>query len=382
MIKSLKIKNWKSFEDSVLYIDPLTFVIGTNASGKSNLLDAFQLLQRLSSGLSLSVAINGDNMNILPLRGGAEWAIRSGSVKCSLEVVIQSGKKDYTYTIGFQKSDSTLEIVEEKLKSEDTELFSIDDTSKGTLPEEQINRTYSVLFQIERLNVLPLTKEISKKIIKTLQDIFILDPIPNHMRNYAQLSEKLTPDAKNIAGVLAALDDKEREEVEHQLTEYLRPLPEKDINRVFVEKIGRFKSDAMLYCEEKWTEDKFFEVDARGMSDGTLRFLAIITAILLGKKNNLLIIEEVDNGLHPSRAKDLVLVLKELSALKQIDILCTTHNPTLINSLGNEMIPFISCVKRNNETGCSEIELLEDISNLPKYMATSSIGDLMVKNLV
>lgn len=41
MIKELNLKNWKSFKDSTLYIDPLTILIGTNASGKSNLLDAF-----------------------------------------------------------------------------------------------------------------------------------------------------------------------------------------------------------------------------------------------------------------------------------------------------------------------------------------------------
>lgn len=39
----------------------------------------------------------------------------------------------------------------------------------------------------------------------------------------------------------------------------------------------------MLYCKEKWVKGKTIEVDAREMSDGTLRFLAIITAILLGK---------------------------------------------------------------------------------------------------
>jgi AAA15 family ATPase/GTPase len=40
MIKAIKLRNWKSFEDSILNVDPLTFIIGTNASGKSNILDA------------------------------------------------------------------------------------------------------------------------------------------------------------------------------------------------------------------------------------------------------------------------------------------------------------------------------------------------------
>jgi len=48
MIKELTLTNWKSFEKATLYIDPLTIIIGANASGKSNTLDA--LLSKPSTG--------------------------------------------------------------------------------------------------------------------------------------------------------------------------------------------------------------------------------------------------------------------------------------------------------------------------------------------
>jgi AAA15 family ATPase/GTPase len=60
MIKELRLKNWKSFADSTLYIDPLTILIGNNASGKSNTLDAFLFLNRVSSGVGIFQAIAGD----------------------------------------------------------------------------------------------------------------------------------------------------------------------------------------------------------------------------------------------------------------------------------------------------------------------------------
>ena len=51
---------------------------------------------------------------------------------------------------------------------------------------------------------------------------------------------------------------------------------ERDIRRVYAETVGKFKSDAMLYCEERWLDNKEPHlIDARGKSDGTLRFLAI-----------------------------------------------------------------------------------------------------------
>ena len=47
MIKELSLKNWKSFTEATLYIDPLTVLIGSNASGKSNALDALLFLLSL-----------------------------------------------------------------------------------------------------------------------------------------------------------------------------------------------------------------------------------------------------------------------------------------------------------------------------------------------
>jgi len=131
-----------------------------------------------------------------------------------------------------------------------------------------------------------------KDVIKTLQDIFILDPVPGHIR------------------------------------------------RVYAEPVGRFGSDAMLYCDEHWSNnDGNAAVDARGMSDGSLRFLAILTALPTRPEGNLLVVEEVDNGLHPSRAQRLLRMLKEVGDKRQVDVVVTTHNPALLDAMGPAMIP-------------------------------------------
>ena len=200
------------------------------------------------------------------------------------------------------------------------------------------------------------------------------------MLDYSHLSERLNPDSGNIAGLLAGMNPEEQERVERELTKYVCRLPEKDIKRIWAEKVGRFESDAMLYCEEEWMNGEKIEIDARSMSDGTLRFIAIVVALLTGKAGSLLVIEEVDNGLHPSRAEELVNVLKTLGEKAQTDIICTTHNPVLIDALGNEMIPFISYVTRSDETGCSIVNLLEDKKNLAKLMASGSVGDMMTED--
>jgi predicted ATPase len=139
----------------------------------------------------------------------------------------------------------------------------------------------------------------------------------------------------------------------------------------------------MLYCEERWLEQgPPPTVDARGMSDGTLRFLAILTALLTRPKNSLLVIEEVDNGLHPSRANLLLGMLKDVGSQREVDVLVTTHNPALLDAMGTEMIPFITVANRDPSTGFSVLTLLEDLGQLAKLLAQGPVGRLSSQGLI
>lgn len=77
------------------------------------------------------------------------------------------------------------------------------------------------------------------------------------------------------------------------------------------------------------------------MSDGTLRFLSIMVAMLTNETNQLIVVEEVDNSLHPSRAKILIDMLKELGHERNLGVLITTHNPALLDAAGTSMIPLL-----------------------------------------
>ena len=115
------------------------------------------------------------------------------------------------------------------------------------------------------------------------------------------------------------------------------------------------------------------------MSDGTLRFLAILTALLTRPEGTQIIIEEIDNGLHPSRAKLLLQALKEIGTRRKIDILVTTHNPALLDALPIEMMPFVIVAHRDIETGESKLTPLNEIENLPKLMAGGTLGKITMQ---
>jgi predicted ATPase len=391
MIEEIRLRNWKSYEDSILYIEPLTFIIGYNASGKSNVLDALFFLSQLAKGGTI------DEVGT-QIRGGKDWIVCRDKSSCGLDVKIHDDETDYQYTLEFAKLNDKLTITKEALSADGKDLLLTDEgdssssdtylsmTSysgkQGKRRTLQVARDRSALFQLASNG---LRKEVTDGInvvLSRLKNIFVLNPIASLMRDYSPLQKDLKENASNIAGVIAAIDDDKRGELQKKIAEFVRPLPERDIVRVWTETVGLFKRDAMLYCEENWIDGQVQQLDARGMSDGTLRFIAIVTALLTLPEKTLLMIEEVDNGLHPSRSQELIKALKVIGEERSIDVLCTTHNPYLIDSLGNDMIPCISYVKRSENTGKSVLTTLDKDMNLVNMMASGSIGMAMVKGRI
>ncbi|MFO0755394.1 MAG: ATP-binding protein [Byssovorax sp.] len=405
-LKHIRFLDWKSFHDATLYLDPLTVLIGANASGKSNALDGLQFLNRTALGKELGVALGGDP-TLSPLRGGVEWASIQGTSRFTLEVSIRAEepRTEYVYAITVD-TQPRVQLAGESLKrirrrkQTDANPYELNllTTDRAAQDSPSITarlyngksgtrkdglRSASLLSQLVGL---PLPQEVVtglNAVSKVLRNIFILDPIPSGMRGYSPFAESLRTDAANTAGVLAALSEPQKAKVEATLTRYIRDLPERDVRKVWAEPVGRFRTDAMLYCEEAWVRGgPSTTIDARGMSDGTLRMLAILTALLTRPEGSVLVIEEVDNGLHPSRSHLLLRMLREVGEARKIDVLVTTHNPALLDALGPTMVPFVLVAHRDSETGESLLTLLEDIENLPKLMAGGSLGTLSARGQI
>jgi len=362
MLKQLILENWKSFRYAELPLDPLTVLIGTNASGKSNVVEALEFLQRIAQGENIETALAG-NKTLSSLRGGVEWAARKPENEFTLKVLVagEDETTDHLYVIQIQT------IPKIRIRKESIEYID------GKCHPHSVLFGYGIY---DRLSPSILAN------VSHLKTIFILNPIPSKMRDYSRLSDRLESDAANIAGVLAALPEQEKTEVESTLSNYIKDLPEGDIKKVWAEKVGRLGIDAMLYCEEEWKTGEITEIDARSMSDGTLRFLAIITALLTRPKGSQIVIEEIDNGLHPSRAKLLVKILREIGSKRNIDILITTHNPALLDAFGPEIVPFVVVAHRDSKTGESKLSILEDIENLPLLLASGTLGKLATKGAI
>jgi hypothetical protein len=69
-------------------------------------------------------------------------------------------------------------------------------------------------------------------------------------------------------------------------------------------------------------------------------------------------------------------MLRTLGKQRGIDVIVTTHNPALLDAAGAKMVPFITVTHRDDATGASLLTQLEDVQQLPKLMASGSLGRL------
>ena len=119
-------------------------------------------------------------------------------------------------------------------------------------------------------------------------------------------------------------------------------------------------------------------VDARQLSDGTLRCIAVLTAVLISEPGSIVMIEELDNGIHPARVYKLIEQMINIGKKRSIDIIITTHNATLMNSYKKDELVGVSVVYREKDRGTSKIKSFIDIDDFPAMLAAGGLGTAML----
>lgn len=401
MIKCFTFENFKSFEKAELNIEALTTLIGTNASGKSNAIEGIAILAATATGIDLSTILDGTKSTGAVVRGGSRGCARFKTNAFKLGCLIDlDEKKDLFYEIKIGVVDR-VNVEEEGLYLVKKDTFSpknnkVFKTKKAEAGRAEIKVQYKNgnrgndpdMICVRSSAILPQmagkmrrdtdeereTVEWMERVVNHLKNIRMLDPVPVSIRDYVRISDvELRQNCDNLSAVLNELcKDNEKKE---QLLNMIRELPENKVENIeFVEtKIG----DVIFALREKNLNSTEL-VDARQLSDGTLRCIAVLTAALIGESGSMVMIEELDNGIHPARVYKLIEKLIAIGKQRKIDIIITTHNATLLNSYKKDELVGVSVVYREKERGTSKIKSFVDIENFPAMLAAGGLGDAMI----
>lgn len=198
------------------------------------------------------------------------------------------------------------------------------------------------------------------------------------MRGYSFATDtELAENGANLSAILYRLC--RNEEIKAELLSFVQALPEQGISDIgFVE---TSRGEAMVELTETFGGRKS-KYDAGLLSDGTLRVLAIAAALLSAPEGGLVAVEEIDNGVHPSRAQGLLEHIAKIARKRGVRLLMTTHNPALLDALPDAAVPNVVFCFRDPKNGASQLVRLQDIENYPSLLARGKVGRLLTRGLI
>ena len=404
MLEEIRLPSFKSVRGGTLPLRDLTLLVGRNGSGKSNVLEGLWVLSRLAGGGDIRGLLDGGREGPT-VRGGVEGcapigrdtfelgctaAPPSGRLHLELEVCVRPVVQVVHERLWFEPSSKQAKT-RTLLESEAPDLDSADLTARwdnrrpGPNPAVADRASHLLTSQVH--SRIPATTRAGREVhaaadavLGALQGVFVLDPIPHAMRQYVPARDhRLRRQADNLSAVLGRLF--EHDAVYDQLLDMARSLSESRIVSMTTE--HSTLGDLMLVQREV-VGGAEATVPARLMSDGTLRVLAILAALFetsvdestatpAAATATTLVVEEIENGLHPSQAAAMVTRVIEESRTRGLRTLATTHSPAMLDALpGADHDGVVVCLR--DDEGWTRLQALTSLPNYFNVVAAGSLG--------
>lgn len=355
MLKRIKIQGYKSLVDVEVHLQPLTVLFGPNAAGKSNFLDALQLLSRLATSRRLR------DVFVPPYRGTVLESFTFGPK--GIEGLLEQERASFSIEIEVEPSPQTIAIAQRSFPNnlgsgsdkyfKETELLRYSTTIEvqpilGILEaKEQIIQAYSA--NGDSIGYVRLSPEHQKpnKLLDlsilfgqhplaalTREELtswffFYLEPrermrqptAVRETRHIGLMGEDIAP----FLNTLRALDEPQFKALEKAL-HLLIP----EITGIDVGVNNRGEVEVRLMQGQT-------PLPASVLSEGTWRMLGLLA--LGGAKESpaLLGFEEPENGINPQRL-DLIASLLTNLTYEDTQVIVTTHSPTLLDALPQESL--------------------------------------------
>lgn len=401
-IVKIKLSNFKSFDDLSIRLGDFNLLVGANASGKSNFVQAFQFLRDIvNHGLEDAISIQGgaeylQNLKLAQsrplfhviMRGDAKWFWPLDSDKphvtiheIDYEFSLKFGEKGYEYAVDQDKITLTY-------SSEDVaERFSVTLFNRdGKLGIESTNPDIESAFPFDGMPISreppeadqktlliesPLLGLYAQPALDWLSNIGVYDFDPKLSKRSTPItgSSELAIDGGNLAIVLnKVISDEESKRGFLNLVRDLLPF----LRDVGVEKVA--DKSVFFKLREKYAEET--DLPASLISDGTINMTALIVALYFQQKR-LAIIEEPERNIHPYLISKVMTMFREASQKNQI--IATTHSPEMVKHAN---LDHILLVTRDGE-GFSKITKPADSDQIKIFLENEmGLDDLFVQNLL
>jgi predicted ATPase len=372
-IKTLRIQNLLSFGEDppAIQLGDLNVLIGPNGSGKSNLIEIIGLLRSTPKDFAAEV---GDS-------GGISELLWKGNPKAvaSVEVIASPSGVSRTirYRLAFSKTGALLKIVDERIENERPDIghdrpylyfdynggrpvLNVSDEQRH-LRREEVNPQQSILSQRQDPDQYPEVTYLGRffgsfRLYRNWDfgpESGIRDLYGSELKN-----DFLEEDMSNLGLML----NRVRAESKEEFLKYLRMFYE-GAEDIYTKIIGGL-------VDLRLEEEGGISIPASRLSDGTLRWLSLLTILLQPDPPPLVCIEEPELGLHPDVIRPIAELLRKAS--ERMQLIVTTHSDTLVDELSDTPDSVLVCEKHE---GSSVLKQL-DRQQLTEWLERYTLGQL------
>ena len=414
MITSLRLVNFKNFADETLRFGPFNLIVGANASGKSNIRDALRFLHGIGRGYTLAEIIGGkysaggykqwDGIRGATneiVRFGQDWFILEVHMKPEIEFLPQECTLTYLIEVHRDEaSNGRFRVKSESLMMNSEKLLESGPPPKSAKSDQKDYSSLHVSLPMARESIeewksdQPVLNEIGQhflesinteqpeqrvrqlythtcvlKVLNELLKIRFLDLSPERMREPVVPGKTILGDSgDNLPAVLEEIcADSRRGET---LTAWLRELTPMDV------KSFEFPRDPSGRIHLRIQEEDGKEFSAYSASDGTLRFIGMLAALLDEIDGGLYFFEEIDNGIHPTRLSLLTDLIGRHTAKGKVKVVATTHSPGLLDLIDDETFENTSLIYRDEDSADAVIRPVAELPNARELRKSQSLGRL------
>lgn len=389
IIRKISLQNFLSFGPDAAEIElgALNVLIGPNSSGKSNLLEAFELLRAIPKNIAAPIRQGGGisewlwkgsqkttastittSLHYPQVSLGLRHMISLGMSGQKLELNDESVEIDSPDDINesprffyrYRQGNPVLSTFQEALNSDDKNRLRIE----RKLRSEDLEANQSILSQRKDPDLYPELSYIENNYskIRIYRQWSLGRSSPLRMPQKTDLPEDfLLEDGSNLGLVINDIGNTNG--LKSHIIERLRQFNE-SIDDISIKIHGG--TVQILIHEEGMTQP----IPATRLSDGTLRYLCLLSILLHPSPPPLVCIEEPELGLHPDILPIIGTMLVEASARMQLIV--TTHSDILVDSLTDTSEAVLVCEKLK---GSSVFKRL-DRSSLSLWLENYSLGEI------
>lgn len=375
MLNRIVIGGFRSLSSLDLNLGPITVLIGPNNSGKSNFVDALQLIAEAARGELTNGFLRRGGFHGLAWAGG----IGSPNILWGTNVSLTRENAQWSFAFGAVVNPALggVTVSHEQVETPDGSLVGttaevIIDNKGPNVERPVLDRTELALSQIRFPSRYPWLETVRQYLSSwTFYRDFNtgLEPeAPIRQPQVARATTRLSPHGDNLATVLYYMSQRPqyRDAYDEIVTTIRLAYP--DLKELY---FPAEEGDGKIGL--RWLEKHFRrDFSASQLSDGTLRFLCLITALMAPDPPGLICIDEPELGVHPALLKLLAGAIKIAGDRTQVIII--THSPQLVSYFAPDQVAVAERVD-----GATVVRRLDSEPDLEQWLKDFSLGDLWLR---